>query len=192
MSSPDTHRLYRFRRGEWREGHIRQLRSAAGCDDLHGYYYRPSAPATSALEVLPDAIEIVERIAPWATVIAGPRLWCRDEAMDSYEPAETQADVQDRTHYTVGGVVFSDAGLTLLQLSQIAAVDEASDRPAVRGSAYLEDPEERRACLFEHWCMSIIESMPSPPAANAVDEVFDQVWDRAAGAALDSEHTVSV
>lgn len=44
---------------------------------------------------------------------------------------------------------------------------------------YIDRPCERRARLFEHWCMLVIEGFPPRPASNQIDEIFQTVWNGA-------------
>lgn len=160
----------------------------------------PVAPETVAL--LPVAVELIHRIAPWATIRVAPIYLDRLTADSSFVP---------NFIHRIGGVDFGEYGGSAsrnapwnininlsrhaVQLPQTAAheawhcleyrlpaeIIEAVDA-AIEGDHFTPcDPYsssrlERRARAFDAWAARIIEGLPGQFQRGGIDEIFAMAW----------------
>lgn len=150
----------------------------------------------TARNVVGLALDLLQRAAPWATVYLAPRV---------LEPLEASK----RKRRSVCGRAIPEDGIVALALrgghellssacheswhlaeihmrrAVLDELDAALSGGVWYGDAeYWDDPGERRARAYEHWCMAFLSGCPPRPVASRVDELFGNVWSGAFGAEL--------
>lgn len=209
-SSLLTNAVFRYREGRW-------ARSQVGCRlPVERTYFRTGTPYRSAVQALPKAAAIVRRIVPWATIYAGPDLWTAGPDDGDRELKGWHVDGDGRLHQSLAGQAYPGQGHCFLSLNVSAhvllatavheafhlispelsgwakgTIDAATSNGLTSGSTWLDDPEEKRARLFEAWSMTFLEGAPSRPITSDLDQLFEWIWSGDLGSHVGAQRRVA-
>lgn len=160
----------------------------------------PGPIGADTLAMLQYVIGVIQRITPFATVIAAPIL-VSERTPDGYPHSYllSRKDRDSNPYVEIGGLSFNMEDLIALSLRHSGSrlidvayheawrqvekilskktIDDVDAHliPLDFGSTYLNSMIERRARAFTAWCMRIEEGLPLPRLATAVDRIFDEV-----------------